>query len=170
MPKAKKPKKQTKWVRQQAILSALKKVFVKSPMYAAVRDSVKAEYTAKNKDGTDSKARRVHYLCKGCNGYHTLKNIYSTELNKNGTKKKRPVKSLEMDHVEPVINPETGFIGISDWIEREFVGIEIWDPKVNTAKDLENKLQFLCRECHNKKSVGENSERRKVKKERKNGK
>ena len=54
-------------------------------------------------------------------------------------------KLIQVDHIDPVINPATGFTTWDNYIERLFVKAE--------------KLQVLCKECHKNKSVEENSRR-----------
>jgi 5-methylcytosine-specific restriction endonuclease McrA len=55
-------------------------------------------------------------------------------------------KDIEVDHIEPRIDPVKGFQGIEDWILRTFVGT--------------NKLKLLCKSCHRVKSELENEIRR----------
>jgi len=57
---------------------------------------------------------------------------------------------LVADHIEPVVDPRTGFIGWDNYYDRMFNG----------------QLQCLCEVCHKAKSKEENAELRKVKKER----
>jgi hypothetical protein len=61
------------------------------------------------------------------------------------------IKQVQIDHIEPKINPKTGFQGIEDWILRTFVSVDM--------------LQCLCLECHKIKSTGENAVRREVRNE-----
>ena len=61
-----------------------------------------------------------------------------------------PSKDVQVDHIMPVINPETGFLTWDDVIENMFCEKE--------------KLQVLCYECHAIKTASEKSiatERRK---------
>lgn len=51
-----------------------------------------------------------------------------------------------VDHIEPVVNPETGFVSWDEYIERLFVE--------------EDGLQVLCKECHDKKTKEEKERRR----------
>lgn len=79
--------------------------------------------------------RRVQFTCAQC-----------------GDKFSR--KGVQVDHIDPVIDPNTGFKSFDEYIERLFV--------------ISNKLQVLCKDtCHRIKSKGENAIRRKVKKEAK---
>lgn len=59
-------------------------------------------------------------------------------------------KDLQIDHIEPVIDVEVGFVDWNVYIERLFC----------TA----DKMQGLCKPCHQTKSSLENTIRREVKK------
>ena len=76
----------------------------------------------------NSKTKRIgeHYICNLC------KNIY-------------PAKEVNVDHVSPVILPETGFTTWDSFIERLFC-------------DKSN-LQVLCKGCHDEKTRMERKER-----------
>lgn len=69
--------------------------------------------------------------------------------------KKAPRKQVRVDHIEPVV-PVSGKTTFDNYIDRLFCG--------------KKGLQILCVPCHNEKSKRENAERRKIKKELKNGK
>lgn len=58
-------------------------------------------------------------------------------------------KEVQLDHKEPVINPETGFVDWNDFVERMFPDLDGW--------------QLLCSECHEAKSIAENAIRRQKK-------
>lgn len=57
-------------------------------------------------------------------------------------------KEIEVDHIDPVIDPDKGFTDWNDYIARLFVE--------------EDKLQVLCKECHKKKTNDEAKKRRNV--------
>lgn len=57
-------------------------------------------------------------------------------------------KDLHGEHTEPVVDPNTGFTTWDDYINRLFLG----------------KLTAMCKECHYKKSEGENAIRREKRK------
>lgn len=59
-------------------------------------------------------------------------------------------KETQLDHVVPVVNPETGWTTFDDFVERLFC--------------YEAGYQVLCVQCHNNKTQLENVERREVKK------
>jgi len=54
-------------------------------------------------------------------------------------------KEIDIDHVEPVVNPATGFKGWDEYVNRLFVSKEGY--------------QVLCKECHKQKSKEENETR-----------
>jgi 5-methylcytosine-specific restriction endonuclease McrA len=59
-------------------------------------------------------------------------------------------KDLQMDHIIPAVNPETGWVSYDDFIEKLFCGSEGY--------------QGLCPKCHSKKTEEENKIRRTKKK------
>ena len=61
-----------------------------------------------------------------------------------------------MDHIEPVVNPVTGFVGFDDYVERMFCG--------------EDGFQSLCPDDHDKKTAIEKDYRVKFRKLLKEGK
>jgi len=61
---------------------------------------------------------------------------------------KRHKGKIFADHIEPVVEIQTGFTTWDRYIERLFTG----------------KLQPLCEDCHSKKTKEENRQRREVKK------
>lgn len=67
---------------------------------------------------------------------------------------KKRVKNVFVDHIKPVVNPETGFSGWDDYIEGMFC-------------ERDN-LQLLCKECHDIKSAEEREVSTKARQERKN--
>jgi 5-methylcytosine-specific restriction endonuclease McrA len=156
MAKSKKEKKPKKWVLRPLAISALKKIFVRSPMFQVVKKMNRRPRTVINKDGSESTALRWEYQCQHCEQW------FAEKINKE--------VQIQIDHVLPVTDPETGWVGIEDWIEREFVDVEVYDPKEETDKQLydriKSRLQILCLSCHNIKSQKENTRRREVKKEK----
>ena len=60
-------------------------------------------------------------------------------------------KEIQIDHIEPVINPQTGFVDWNTYIQRLFSPL--------------NNYQVLCKKCHSAKSAKENAVRREVKNE-----
>lgn len=94
-----------------------------------------------------AQVERGIYHCAGCN-----QNVPVTI--KNGKKR---VQNVFVDHIEPIVDPDEGFVSFDQFIDRMFCE--------------EDNLQLLCGECHDKKSLDERqraAERRK--KEKDNGK
>jgi len=58
-------------------------------------------------------------------------------------------KDIQLDHIKPVIDPQTGFVDWNTYIERLFCPLENY--------------QALCKPCHKIKSENENKIRREVK-------
>jgi len=55
-------------------------------------------------------------------------------------------EKIEIDHIEPIVKPEEGFVDWNTYIASKFVEAD--------------KLQSLCHECHKEKSSQENKLRR----------
>lgn len=90
---------------------------------------------AKTEKKINSKTGRLaqHYRCSMCLGEF-------------------PSSGVQVDHITPVVAPETGFTTWDEFISRLFC-------------DKEN-LQVLCKECHNIKSATEKKARSSTKGER----
>lgn len=84
---------------------------------------------AKTSKKVNGKTGRVaqHYLCADCG-------------------KDYPSKEVNVDHIEPVVDPAKGFISWDVYIARMFC-----------EKD---NLQVLCSDCHTKKSAEERKQRK----------
>ena len=59
-------------------------------------------------------------------------------------------KGVSIDHIEPVVNPKTGWEGFDEYIRRMFCS--------------ESGFQLLCGPCHDAKTKKENTVRRKERK------
>ncbi len=158
MKKAKKDKKAKKpaikkWVLRAQIISALKKIFVRSPMFQQIKNAHRRERTVYNKDGSESKAKRWEYQCAHCGEWFPEKIKGEAQLN--------------IDHTEPVIQVGVGFVNFDTWIEREFVGVSYWDEEKGFDVPFNGRLSLLCLACHHIKSEQENAGRREVKKQKK---
>lgn len=66
----------------------------------------------------------------------------------------RETEKIQVDHINPVIKPEDGFVDWNRYYDSKFVQAD--------------KLQGLCRESHKKKTQEENKVRRLCKKLKKN--
>jgi len=88
-----------------------------------------------------ARVRRGFYRCEEC------QELVPATLPPPDGKKKR-IKNIVADHIDPIVPPETGFTTYDDWIERCFVEIEGY--------------QALCHKCHTIKT----NEERKITTER----
>jgi hypothetical protein len=91
----------------------------------------------------EARTSRGMYKCASCQN-----NVPNTI--KVGRKRKQ---NVFVDHIEPVVDPKTGFTNWEDYINRLF--------------SEKNNLQLLCGECHDKKSMNERALTAKYNKERK---
>lgn len=93
------------------------------PKYAALKNAF-----AGKKLNTKSGRVGQHYRCAACR----------TDF---------PSKDVEVDHIEPVVDPKKGFEGWDTFIARLYV--------------TEEELQVLCKKCHKKKTATEKLQRKK---------
>lgn len=101
-PKLKKdgtPRAKPKWNANSAFRGALRRVFARSPKVRAIKEQARKEEIKYNKDGSVSKKPRVLFQCAECKGWF------------KGT-------HVAVDHIEPVVNPETSFVDWNTFIER----------------------------------------------------
>ena len=105
--------------------------FVKSTLRQATRKWGPIQQCLK-----DARVRRGFYLCACCNQEVTA-TVMATL--KNGKKKR--VKNAIVDHIEPIVDPHTGFTTWDDCIERMFCEID--------------NLQVVCHACHQEKCAEE---------------
>lgn len=142
---AKKKKKKKKFNENAAIRSAVRRVFSRSPAVIEVLEEGRRERPRYKKDGTLAKVPHVEYDCQGCGRWFKKKDI-------------------AVDHIDPVIHPERGFVDWNEFIDR------LWCDKSN--------LQRLCKyflkdkdkhggepSCHYKKTQEERKQLRKREKE-----
>jgi hypothetical protein len=158
-----KAKKQFVWVLRAQVISKLRRLFSQSPMFKAVKDAAKVEIPHFNKDGSKSKAKRYMYRCKICGELFPDRKIEVTVLDPKGKKIKKKRFAIAVDHIAPVIGEKDGFIDMNTWIERCFVGVQVWDVS-KPLPDLSKYLRILCWSCHDKVSAVQNQVRRDVKK------
>lgn len=105
-----------------AIRGALRKTFARSPAVIAALKAVRREMPRVKLDGTSAKRPHVQYQCAVCLDWY-------------GSTK------VSVDHVDPVISTDEGFIDWNTFIERLFC-----DPK---------NLQVICECCHKTKTYAE---------------
>ena len=92
---------------------------------------------------TEARVSRGLYQCKNC----------KSQVPPTVRVGKKRVKNIFVDHIEPIIDPETGFTTWDECIERMFCEKE--------------GLQLLCGPCHDEKTL---KEKQKAKERRINGK
>lgn len=97
--------------------------FVKGHLRRASRWWKPISDTIKN-----ARVRKGVYLCNGC------KQEVTTSIVIEGKR----VKNVFCDHVNPVVDPLTGFTG--------------WDDFINNLYCETENLQLLCKSCHTQKS------------------
>lgn len=71
----------------------------------------------------------------------------------NSCKKEFPQKEVQVDHINAIINPETGFVS--------------WDVVIENMFCEEDNLQVLCLDCHSAKTKLEKELTTAVKRQRK---
>ena len=104
-----------------AIRGALRRVFARSPIVKEVMDEGKRYVPHYNKDGSRSKKDRVEHHCQVCDKWY-------------------PAKNVEVDHIDPVISTDDGFVDWNTFVKRLFY----------CGKE---KLQRICDWCHNAKTA-----------------
>ena len=104
------------------IISLLRAGSRKWPPRASVLNRAKTEKKINAKSGRLAQ----HYQCAECN-------------------KDFPMTQIQVDHIQPVVSTEDGFIDWNTYIPRMFCD--------------ENNLQVMCKPCHKKKSNLELKER-----------
>ena len=113
--------------------------FIRNVLRQATR-----KWGPKNEIKKEANLRRGIYKCNGC-GKEVAPTI------RQGRKR---VTNVFVDHIEPVINPETGFTTWDEFVDRMFC-----------EKD---NLQLLCGKCHDEKTIEEralSAKYRKIRKE-----
>lgn len=95
-----------------------------------------------NKCKQNARVKRGFYKCVG---YDRRAHTVPASLPPKAGNKRR-INNAVVDHIEPIINPETGFISWDITIERMFVEAE--------------GLQLLCHDCHSRKTAEERNRAR----------
>lgn len=85
-----------------------------------------------------ARVKRGWYRCASCD--EVVPVSVPSEPNKNGKKKR--IRNVDVDHIDPVINPEKGFENWDTYIERLFLCGE-------------DGMQVLCKKCHDIKTKKE---------------
>lgn len=121
-----------KFDKRSFVIGKLRNSFKKTPMFSEVRNAAKEEYYVESKHG--KQMRRVHFKCNSCGEFFKDKEI-------------------DVDHMDPVVNPDTGWIDYNDFIERLFCQAD--------------RLQVLCKPCHKAKTSKDIKTLAKTRRERK---
>ena len=107
------------------VTSAIRGAFGRFPnKFAALKNAAMGKKVNK-KTGREA----MHYRCADCRAQFVGKDVH-------------------VDHIEPVVEPEVGFVSWDEYIRRMFC--------------TEDNLQVLCGTCHSKKTAEERSRRCKV--------
>lgn len=114
-----------------AVIAGIRTAFKRySPTYLQILNDGRKEYDHYNKDGSLSKTKRVFYSCQICN-------------------EEVSAKEIEIDHIEPVIQPGK--------TRKDYTIQEIFE-RINC--DISN-LQRICKSCHEEKTKNEKKKRNK---------
>lgn len=142
-----KKKKSDKWALRPLLISALRKLFMQSPIFNYVKSQARVD---------DKYGRAMYsYTCNICK--KKFRDTKITVLNAKGKKVQK--HSIAIDHINPVVCVEEGFVDWSTYIDRMFGFISSWD-KSNPNKEVLKHFQLCCFTCHELKSKLENSTRR----------
>lgn len=120
MKKAKKPRKKKEFNVKGYVFGALRKIWRWHPVRRQALAIAKV---------FDSAATQEMYTCAKCD-------------------RMRLKKEVQVDHINPVIDPATGFTSWDTYIDR-LLNVKVSD------------VQVLCKDCHNLKTQSENKKRRK---------
>jgi hypothetical protein len=109
-----------------------KRAFITSVLRGGMRrfpakyETLNAAFSA-TKENPKTKRQAKHYRCNICKGEF-------------------PGKDIEIDHIEPVVDPDVGFVSWDLFIERLYCKME--------------NLQAVCKECHKEKTKNERTSRK----------
>lgn len=117
---------------------ARKKSFIVSALRSAFSRWGPKQMVVKN-----ARVRRGVYLCEGCNkeGPASLPPLEGNKLRR---------KNIAADHIDPIVDPEVGFVDYNTWIERGFVESEAfqalcWQCHTGVKTKEENKIRSLTK-------------------------
>lgn len=162
-------KKKTDWVLQAQLISQLRRLFVKSPMFAATKRAATRDRVTYNKDGSVSGRHCVERQCAICGEWFKDEKIVVETEDKKGKKATKKYHSVAVDHTEPFVPVEglpTRENGRPDWnvlIDRMFLNVVVW-RKDSSYEEIKDKARILCWKCHDKVTQEQNAQRREIKK------
>lgn len=108
-------KKKSAWSFDAAVRGSIRRAFARSPAVIEALNSGRKEITVYKKNGEPAARKGVRYQCQTCQGW-----FKRTEI--------------QLDHIIPVIDPETGFDG--------------WDKFVERIDVPASGLRRICLSCH----------------------
>jgi hypothetical protein len=120
------------------LIAKLREMFRKSPLYGETKKRAKAEYFEDRPSG--KKVRRMHYQCAMCRQYF---------LDRKGC------RDIAVDHIVPVIDPDTGFVDWNTYISRLYCTVDGLQILCNYKGDRDGK-----RSCHYIKTLKETQQRK----------
>lgn len=124
-PKEKAEKRLKNYDPVMAARQALRRAFSRSPVVVSMMMENRRKAPRFTKNGARHKVDAVEHLCNVCHKW------------------KRSSKGLKVviDHIEPVVDPDTGFVDFNTYFKR------MWCDRSN--------LQKICGECHREKTNAE---------------
>ena len=123
------------------VRAALRTAWTMSKSYQEFKRSKRIEKERLKKDGTPHKRPGVFYKCEECG--EESKEGEQVGVNRRGNPRRKLL--IYMDHKIPVIDPKLGF---QDWYT-------FWDRLYVPPEEWEQRLQVLCRTCHQLKTKEE---------------
>ncbi len=123
------------WNESAACRGAWRRIFARSPICIEVLNEGKRRVPKYNKDGSRAKVDAVEYHCQVCNTW-----VRASVKGKS---------NIAVDHIDPVIDEERGFIDWNTFHDRLFC------EKKN--------LQRICKTCHQVKTNAERMKRNTIK-------
>lgn len=124
------------WRFRSWFISQLRNISRKYPPHYRAENAVKEVYYIETKTG--KKLRRVRFTCASCG-------------------KKVDKKQIRRDHIDPVVDPTVGFPIVKE------TGEDDWNAYLKRMLVSEDKIQMICKPCHEIKSKEENKTRRDTK-------
>ena len=171
-PKSEKEATSRSWVLQAQMISVLRRLFVRSPMFQATKKAATRDRVTYNKDGSVSNRHCVERQCAICKEWFQDTKVVVEETDKKGRTKSKKYNTVAVDHTDPFV-PVEGLPrrsnGLPDWnvlIDRMFLGVVTWGKDSKYA-DIAGKARILCWKCHNQVTQEQNAERREHKKQAK---
>lgn len=133
MQKEKKPKKTKPFDIKEFIVKTLRGAFKKTELYHKAKARAKEEFFEKSLHGKD--LRRVRFTCAKCGRKFV---------------DRKGAKEIAVDHIEPIVRPETGWTNYEDFVTRLFCSVENLQVLCNYAGERDG-----VKSCHKIKTAEE---------------